>query len=535
MALHVNCPRCGQELAPDKIGPEGVRFCPGCGARFRLKQRSPAAGPGAESTQNHDEPRGASSGLPEPPGNRPKRRKTKGRRRKAGVVTPLYVGAGVGVTLLVLGLIAGVLWFRSSRKPGGQDGAGQTTTELTAADGKPVSEGGSLASCLLTFKEPIPPLPPPAERPAVAVPPVTNSPTVTAEDTLGFRTGSWGGKPVAITPPPPLPAKAFFHLRPQLGTDVPPLLASLGGPFLLEFAGKRTGLQDRPILGEDDARSEYAVLKVKDLRTGEDAGRFAWKTPLWAQPRLSPDAVYVVSPDYQEGCPATTREGLLFVWKREAAQPIGRLQVPGPVSWLDFVAKDKLAVLTFADTPVLQLWDVPAARLERTLAFPAGAFKPPTHDPYSNRPAAPGARTYAPDPNLGAVSPGGRYLALAGTTAVQIGLGRRPSRRRRERVGRLGRAEFPREQGAGHGHRGDAPGDVGPAARHLALGRCPFSARVPLALQLVQDQVQRQPRDELHDVVVQAVLLADPEDRHDVGVVQPGRRPRLALEAAQLP
>ena len=43
------------------------------------------------------------------------------------------------------------------------------------------------------------------------------------------------------------------------------------------------------------------------------------------------------------------------------------------------------------------------------------------------------------------------------------------------------------------------------------------------------------PVDELHDVVVQAVLLADAEDRHDVGVVQLGRRPRLALEAAQLP
>jgi hypothetical protein len=41
--------------------------------------------------------------------------------------------------------------------------------------------------------------------------------------------------------------------------------------------------------------------------------------------------------------------------------------------------------------------------------------------------------------------------------------------------------------------------------------------------------------DELHDVVVQAVLLADAEHRDDVGVVQPRRRPRLALEPPQVP
>ena len=40
--------------------------------------------------------------------------------------------------------------------------------------------------------------------------------------------------------------------------------------------------------------------------------------------------------------------------------------------------------------------------------------------------------------------------------------------------------------------------------------------------------------DELHDVVVQPVLLADAEDRHDVGVVQPCSGPRLTLEAGQL-
>src|SRR5262249_1623539 len=50
------------------------------------------------------------------------------------------------------------------------------------------------------------------------------------------------------------------------------------------------------------------------------------------------------------------------------------------------------------------------------------------------------------------------------------------------------------------------------------------------AFQLVQHIVQAQSRDELHDVVVQAVLLADAEHRDDVGVVQPGGRPGLTLK-----
>jgi hypothetical protein len=41
--------------------------------------------------------------------------------------------------------------------------------------------------------------------------------------------------------------------------------------------------------------------------------------------------------------------------------------------------------------------------------------------------------------------------------------------------------------------------------------------------------------DELHGVVVDAALAAHRVDRHDVLVVQAGRRPRLVVEALQLP
>ncbi len=52
-------------------------------------------------------------------------------------------------------------------------------------------------------------------------------------------------------------------------------------------------------------------------------------------------------------------------------------------------------------------------------------------------------------------------------------------------------------------------------------------------LDLPQDGVQSVPPDELHGVVMEAVVLADPIDRNDVRVVQPGRGAGLATEPLQ--
>src|SRR3954447_24657294 len=46
----------------------------------------------------------------------------------------------------------------------------------------------------------------------------------------------------------------------------------------------------------------------------------------------------------------------------------------------------------------------------------------------------------------------------------------------------------------------------------------------------VEDDVEPPPVDQLHDDVVQSLELADPEDWHDVGMVQAGGRLRLVLE-----
>ena len=60
------------------------------------------------------------------------------------------------------------------------------------------------------------------------------------------------------------------------------------------------------------------------------------------------------------------------------------------------------------------------------------------------------------------------------------------------------------------------------------LGRPVPAARL---LGLPEDLVERRPVDQLHGVEVRAVLLAGGVDRHDVGVVQLGRRLGLAAEA----
>ncbi len=55
-----------------------------------------------------------------------------------------------------------------------------------------------------------------------------------------------------------------------------------------------------------------------------------------------------------------------------------------------------------------------------------------------------------------------------------------------------------------------------------------------MCTQLGEDDVQAPALDELHGVVVHAVLFAHREDRHDIGMVQPGRGARLEQEAPEL-
>ena len=79
------------------------------------------------------------------------------------------------------------------------------------------------------------------------------------------------------------------------------------------------------------------------------------------------------------------------------------------------------------------------------------------------------------------------------------------------------------------GHIGDRPRVAG-CAQLASDERAGLGSAVLQLLQLFQHVIQPQALDELHDVIRHAVLLADAEDRDDVGVVQLGSGFRLALE-----
>ena len=109
----------------------------------------------------------------------------------------------------------------------------------------------------------------------------------------------------------------------------------------------------------------------------------------------------------------------------------------------------------------------------------------------------------------GVSSTGGRvrFARLSGRSNRPVGqrlASQPPSRSARRLRRRRDRREPP-------------PGFV---ARPRAAGPPPAPRRVPAP-------------DELHDVVVDAFVLADAEDRHDVRVVQPGRGLGLAVEPEQ--
>ena len=78
-----------------------------------------------------------------------------------------------------------------------------------------------------------------------------------------------------------------------------------------------------------------------------------------------------------------------------------------------------------------------------------------------------------------------------------------------------------------------SPGPVAATAVLPGAYRRAGATMVAEPCQLVDDLVEPLALDELHGVIGRLAVLADLEDRHDVGVVQPRRRLRLAAEPLQ--
>ena len=314
----------------------------------------------------------------------------------------LGIGGAVGL-LLVIGLA--VVLVRGLGGGGGDpEGAGEEMAGPT--------KGTLLSGAKVVFTEPPPG---PGREKLVDPPRIEPPPPTSGGSTVGSSEfGPWQGQPdPPAEAPEPVPEKTSLGLL----NGQAPLLASLGGPFVLEHRGNQSTQRDNPELDKDP----NSTLKVKDLRTGKDAARFHWKTPAWTFVRISPDARYIVGPDNKEGVPGTRVDGLLFVWETDKIGPAGQLKIPGALTWFDFVAKDRIAALVFEEgKPAVHVWNVTNPEPIARIALPEKEFSPPESDQNVYRKPEPGEKTYAPDPAIGAVSPGGRYVALGGTTAVHV-------------------------------------------------------------------------------------------------------------------
>jgi hypothetical protein len=411
-----------------RAGAAGVVKCPHCGVALRPKTQAPRAAPEPElvtaepvaellgaDVVDDDKP---AAGRPTPRRPKKKRRGGKPEKQPAGWSRHLPLLAGVGGTALVAGVVITlVLVLRG----GGGDGP-----------------GGDLGRTGAVVSSPVPPLAPPdrpAPSPLPKKSPAAKAPPVASKPTL------WAARP---DPPAQPPADSFAPYGADVGGEF--VFASLDGPFLVQlpqlyaenaFRSKEPGRIDSPII--DNPLSPQPVI---DLHTGQKAGEFHYKAPTWRGGRLSPDGQTVVGPDTSYKGEATKKDGQLFVWKRGADQPAARLAVgAGAVLWADFVAPDRFATAVFEETvgkvrkATFRVWDVATGAAVHTVALEPDDLAA-RHDINPSQPAAVECNEYeaarglpaeintklfyVPAETVGAVSPGGRYVVLAGKGGVTV-------------------------------------------------------------------------------------------------------------------
>jgi hypothetical protein len=131
--------------------------------------------------------------------------------------------------------------------------------------------------------------------------------------------------------------------------------------------------------------------------------------------RLAPDGAHLVAP--ANATPAA-EECLLDVWKKDAGEPAGQIRLPGKVRWIEFVSPTRFAVLVVGKENTLEVWD--AAERKRIHALP---LKEPLEAPPGQRgafPALAALPVYHPYFLAGAVSGGGRHVALGGSEGVAV-------------------------------------------------------------------------------------------------------------------
>jgi hypothetical protein len=410
------CPACGASL---RHTPAGETHCPACGKTFKAAGTASALRKGA--------PTGGAA-VEAGPKRKRKRKEKKGFLAGRGLVVAAAGGTGLALIVVIVGLVLLISGGRrdgSESGPGsdgrGKDPAADLVVFDTALPGEAVPAAAASSPVIVPAPPPGPPVPLPRPRPP-------------AEEAAPGPAARAAWNIPADPAPRATPLRYAAGLRVRLETariashyllKYLPLTADMDGPFALFFPAPENLNRSVPPRAGAAPGSGLPPPPLLDLRTGRPAGTFAATSPYWRDARLSPTGEYLVGPDSGPNCQLQPERNTLFVWKRGAERFTRKLTLPGPVAWLGFVAADRLAVQTFDPKPALQVWDVTTGKVLHTvrltaeqLPAPGAGFTVPQRDLHT---------FYRPWPPAGAVSPGGRYVALgtrAGVTLVDVAAGK---------------------------------------------------------------------------------------------------------------
>ncbi|HVX15245.1 MAG TPA: hypothetical protein VHC22_28915 [Pirellulales bacterium] len=471
----MKCPKCRATLPPEQLVPGQRIVCAGCGQRLKLPETAatptkteapsdagyqlsaptpaPAAGrPAVPDLLTPSAPQarpqnvaGLPKSKPAASGNQPSggqgaakpKGKKKKKKAKSGFPSRAVIlgGGGLVAAILVVGVATWSLSGRGKSNDVAQKGdvaaaekaAAPTENKVAAVAEKkdPVPTSGTV----VVIDKPDPDaklielrpmsetnFAPPEKLPVVRATQALLLPVLDgAHDE--FAPARW-----AAHPDPP--TKQADPLPPEFALFVQgiPLFASGNGPyFVLHVVDRSEEIErskDYTGLGVDEGNSMRKFVQLMDLRTGKQAGRFSWRVPLWHACRLSPEGTYVVGPNSVFSKSKPPDDGLLVAWKREAAKPAAQITMPGKVGWMDFLDDSRFAVLTYDPSPVLKVWDLAADKVVQSVALPAADFPEPKSRMEFKGRVIPLA--FTPESVAGAVSPGGKYVALGGLSQIFV-------------------------------------------------------------------------------------------------------------------
>jgi hypothetical protein len=382
MAEPNRCPHCQTTLPA--VGKLAWSRCPGCGGRLQAEAEPPAAArpqiPVADVVE------------PTPEERRPRKRKKMRRVRNDEIEGIDFVGLGMaaGAAILLLAVSLGFGAVVHAAFGGGGQG-NKAVVKSRPQDDIPLRPKDDKRPADKPGKDK-----PPADKPAKDQP-ADKGPG----DKPLPKEIAWTAKP----DPASKPVRPFnFPQGPGLPLNGNPLFAAKGGPFVIDTPERGLNMDSELM------KKEAPLIPGVDLRTGKSVGSIPKAVPRGKQALLSPDGHYLVT---RRRLLKFKETSLVSVWRVGQTQAAAHHLKTGGVYWMGFATPDELVVKSCDETHMrIQVWSLAKGKLLRQFPLSEELFPPP--------PNKEARLNYFPEPPSGAVSPGGRYLALGGPSGITV-------------------------------------------------------------------------------------------------------------------